>query len=72
MSEVLEAWKGKAAPPLPPLRIGILGFASFQTDKGEKKLKKSIENTSRNATLGTENMQLFISFFGEANEIECK
>ena len=36
MFEALKAWKWKAAPPLPSLRIGTRGLASFQTDKGRR------------------------------------
>ena len=43
MFEGLKAWKWKDAPPLPPLRIGTLGFASFQTDKGRRNWRNPLK-----------------------------
>ena len=70
--EVLEAWKWKEAPPPPPLlRIGTLGFASFQTDKGRRNSRNPLKIQAE--TLHWERKICSCLFlFWEANEIECK
>ena len=71
MLEGLKAWKWKEAPPLPPLRIGTRGLASFQTDKGRRNWRNPLKIQAE--TLHWEGKICSCLFlFWEANEIECK